>query len=472
MTSGNQCLLLTLSLVSLLLCLQAHFVFSHPPVTTRPPDAAQPWNLHGTPGDGYYTEVQIGTPPQKFNLLVDTGSSNLAIAGAPHEELESFYVHQSSSSYVDLGKDVEMVYTQGSWRGHLGRDLVWFPKLQNTEPLVTDLALITSSNNFYVNNSHWQGIIGLAFAALSQPKGDVVPWFDGLTAKNHTANTFTIQLCGPFRQGNVTRHQGKLYIGSDAGDCPAPSVTSPIRRPWFYEVLVVAMAIGKTVLDIPCVKYNTASSIVDSGTSNLRLPSKVFKAVLAELRKQTSATEPPLPEDFWSGSEEICWQPDHEGMDCIPNITVPSSPRSNNSVLIITTSPLSYLGQPIDVSETICWLRTHTGTLGAQRRTGAVILEGLCVTFDRAHATIGFAESSCGPAVKLSSIYNGSDWHSCVYIPSTVDGLTLASYIMLGLLGLLSVPLVLAALRWAWRSFVVPRLNPEVPFLTLDETNT
>lgn len=68
MTSGNQCLLLTLSLVSLLLCLQAHFVFSHPPVTTRPPDAAQPWNLHGTPGDGYYTEVQIGTPPQKVCL--------------------------------------------------------------------------------------------------------------------------------------------------------------------------------------------------------------------------------------------------------------------------------------------------------------------------------------------------------------------------------------------------------------------
>nr|QCX35690.1 BACE 1 [Penaeus vannamei] len=471
MTSGNQCLLLTLSLVSLLLCLQARFVFSHPPVTTRPPDAAQPWNLHGTPGDGYYTEVQIGTPPQKFNLLVDTGSSNLAIAGAPHEELESFYVHQSSSSYVDLGKDVEMVYTQGSWRGHLGRDLVWFPKLQNTEPLVTDLALITSSNNFYVNNSHWQGIIGLAFAALSQPKGDVVPWFDGLTAKNHTANTFTIQLCGPFRQGNVTRHQGKLYIGSDAGDCPAPSVTSPIRRPWFYEVLVVAMAIGKTVLDIPCVKYNTASSIVDSGTSNLRLPSKVFKAVLAELRKQTSATEPPLPEDFWSGSEEICWQPDHEVWTAFPNITVHLA-HSNNSAFTITIPPLSYLRPALDVSETgDCWVlgieESHTGTV-----LGAVILEGLCVTFDRAHATIGFAESSCGPTVKLSSIYNGSDWHSCVYIPSTVDGLTLASYIMLGLLGLLSVPLVLAALRWAWRSFVVPRLNPEVPFLTLDETNT
>lgn len=72
-------------------------------------------------------------------------------------------------------------------------------------------------------------------------------------------------------------------LGSDAGDCPAPSVTSPIRRPWFYEVLVVAMVIGKKVLDIPCVKYNTASSIVDSGTSNLRLPSEVLTFSLCRL---------------------------------------------------------------------------------------------------------------------------------------------------------------------------------------------
>ncbi|XP_042894200.1 beta-secretase 1-like isoform X2 [Penaeus japonicus] len=471
MTSGTQRLPPTLSLVPLLLCIQAHFAFGHPPVTTRPPDLAQTWNLHGTPGDGYYTEVEIGTPPQKFNLLVDTGSSNLAIAGAPHEELESYYVHQHSSSYVDLGKDVKVVYTQSSWQGHLGRDLVRFPTLPHTEPLVTDLALITSSDNFYVNNSHWQGIIGLAFATLAQPKGDVVPWFDGLTARNHTANIFTVQLCGPFKDGNVTHHHGKLYIGSDAGDCPAPSVTSPIRRPWFYEVLVVAMVIGKKVLDIPCVKYNTASSIVDSGTSNLRLPSEVFKAVLSELRQQTSATEPPLPEDFWSGSEEICWQPDHQIWDAFPNISVHLA-HSNNSAFTITIPPASYLRPALDISESgDCWVlgieESHTGTV-----LGAVILEGLCVTFDRAHAAVGFAESSCGPDVKLSGVYNGSDWHSCVYAPSTVDGLTLASYIMLGLLALLSVPLVLAALRWAWRSFVVPRLNPEVPFLTLDETNT
>lgn len=65
-----------------------------------------------------------------------------------------------------------------------------------------------------------------------------------------------------------------------------------------------------------------------------------------------------------------------------------------------------------------------------------------------------------------------TDLKLCEYVPNEVSGLTLASYIMGGLLGLLSLPLVLAALRWAWISVIRPHLNPEVPFLTLDETNT
>lgn len=37
---------------------------------------------------------------------------------------------------------------------------------------------------------------------------------------------------------------------------------------------------------------------------------------------------------------------------------------------------------------------------------GAVILEGLCVTFDRAQGIITFSESTCGPPVTLNKIHN------------------------------------------------------------------
>ncbi|KAK7073140.1 Beta-site APP-cleaving enzyme, partial [Halocaridina rubra] len=170
------------------------------------------WNLLGKPGDGYYILAEIGTPPQKFSLLVDTGSSNLAIAGMPHDELDTYFDTRNSSTYKDLGTDVKAVYTQGSWSGHLGRDRVYFPSLLQTVPVETDLAIITTSNNFYVNNSHWQGIVGLGFSVLAQPHGKVKPWFDGLIEKHHINNSFTIELCGPYREGGGSHHHGLLHI--------------------------------------------------------------------------------------------------------------------------------------------------------------------------------------------------------------------------------------------------------------------
>lgn len=60
----------------------------------------------------------------------------------------------------------------------------------------------------------------------------------------------------------------------------------------------------------------------------------------------------------------------------------------------------------------------------------------------------------------------------CVYRPRGIGGLTLAAYIMSGILALLSLPLVLAALRWAWRAVCSVQLNSEVPFIYLDESST
>ncbi|MBN3290041.1 BACE2 secretase, partial [Polypterus senegalus] len=48
-------------------------------------------NLEGDASKGYYIEMSIGSPAQMLNILVDTGSSNFAVAGAPNPDITNYY---------------------------------------------------------------------------------------------------------------------------------------------------------------------------------------------------------------------------------------------------------------------------------------------------------------------------------------------------------------------------------------------
>lgn len=70
-----------------------------------------------------------------------------------------------STTFVDEHRAVSVPYTQGSWSGYLGRDLVAFSASLS---VTANIACITQSDNFFINSSHWHGILGLGFAAIAR----------------------------------------------------------------------------------------------------------------------------------------------------------------------------------------------------------------------------------------------------------------------------------------------------------------
>ncbi|XP_018027781.1 uncharacterized protein LOC108683019 [Hyalella azteca] len=180
------------------------------------PPVPDTWNLFGIPGDGYYIAAQIGTPPQQMNLVVDTGSSNLAVAGANSSELDSFFKPHASSSFVFINDShLKVSYSQGWWAGSLGTDLVEVPGLRCSFKTRSFVALITQSQGFYVNGSHWQGILGLAFPELAQPNRTVTPWFDSVLSSTKSLNSATSILLSPEKNSSLTRQSTSSNDGLD-----------------------------------------------------------------------------------------------------------------------------------------------------------------------------------------------------------------------------------------------------------------
>ncbi|XP_042330375.1 beta-secretase 1 isoform X2 [Sceloporus undulatus] len=370
-------------------------------------------NLRGKSGQGYYLEMALGSPPQKLNILVDTGSSNFAVGAAPHPFLRRYYRRQLSSTYRDLRKGVYVPYTQGKWQGELGTDLVAIPHGPNVT-VRANIAAITDSDKFFINGSNWEGILGLAYAEIARPDDSLEPFFDSLVKQTQVPNIFSLQLCG-------------------AGFLPNDT-----------EALA---SVGGSM-------YNYDKSIVDSGTTNLRLPKKVFDAAVKSI-KTASSTEK-FPDGFWLGEQLVCWQVGTTPWHIFPVISLYLMGETTNQSFRISILPQQYLRPVEDVatSQDECYKfaisQSSTGTV-----MGAVIMEGFYVVFDRARRRIGFAVSTCHVhdefrTVAVEGPFLHGDMEDCGYnIPQTDEStLMTIAYVMAAICALFMLPLCLMVSQW------------------------
>ncbi|PNJ75783.1 BACE1 isoform 5 [Pongo abelii] len=371
-------------------------------------------NLRGKSGQGYYVEMTVGSPPQTLNILVDTGSSNFAVGAAPHPFLHRYYQRQLSSTYRDLRKGVYVPYTQGKWEGELGTDL---------------------------------------------PDDSLEPFFDSLVKQTHVPNLFSLQLCGagfPLNQSEVLASVGGSMIigGIDHSLYTGSLWYTPIRREWYYEVIIVRVEINGQDLKMDCKEYNYDKSIVDSGTTNLRLPKKVFEAAVKSI-KAASSTEK-FPDGFWLGEQLVCWQAGTTPWNIFPVISLYLMGEVTNQSFRITILPQQYLRPVEDVatSQDDCYKfaisQSSTGTV-----MGAVIMEGFYVVFDRARKRIGFAVSACHVhdefrTAAVEGPFVTSDMEDCGYnIPQTDEStLMTIAYVMAAICALFMLPLCLMVCQW------------------------
>lgn len=350
-------------------------------------------NLEGDSGRGYYLEMMIGTPPQALNILVDTGSSNFAVAGAPDPDIATYYHSDWSSTYQSLGVDVTVRYTQGSWSGVLGKDVIRVKGLN--ESFVVNIASIMESESFFMPQINWQGILGLAYRTLAKPSSTVETFFDSLVEQEKIPDIFSMQMCGAGLPTTGTgTNGGSLVMGGIEPSLYTGDIWyTPITEEWYYQVEILKFEVGGLNLNLDCTEYNADKAIVDSGTTLLRLPDKVFNAVVDGII-QTSLIEN-FNNEFWTGSQLACWEKTEEPWAYFPDLSIYLRDVNVTMSFRLTIKPQLYIQSVVTFREDLNCYRFGISSSSNALVIGATVMEGFYVIFDREEKRVGFAVSTC-----------------------------------------------------------------------------
>ncbi|XP_060500173.1 renin isoform X1 [Panthera onca] len=219
----------------------------------------------------YYGEIGIGTPPQTFKVIFDTGSANLWVPSTKCSplytacEIHSLYDSSESSSYMENGTAFTIRYGSGKVKGFLSQDEVTVGGITVTQTFgeVTELPLIP----FML--AKFDGILGMGFPA--QAVGGVTPVFDHILSQGVLKeDVFSV-----YYSRNSHLLGGEVVLGGSdpqyyQGNFHYVSVSK--TGSWQIKMKGVSVRSATLVCEEGCmVVVDTGASYISGPTSSLRL---------------------------------------------------------------------------------------------------------------------------------------------------------------------------------------------------------
>ncbi|WOL18395.1 aspartic proteinase [Canna indica] len=222
----------------------------------------------------YFGEIGIGSPPQNFTVIFDTGSSNLWVPSSKCYFYLSCYFHHkfkgsSSSTYTKNGNKCKISYGSGTISGFFSEDNVLVGDLVVKDQIFIE---VTRESGFSFLLAKFDGIVGLGFPEISV--GDAPPlWYSMAEQGLIEKKVFSFWLNRNADEGNG----GELVFGGVdpkhfRGNHTYVSVTR--KGYWQFEM-------GDFLIDGNSSGFCSGgcAAIVDSGTSLLTGPTAIIAQV-------------------------------------------------------------------------------------------------------------------------------------------------------------------------------------------------
>ncbi|CAI0405662.1 unnamed protein product [Linum tenue] len=346
--------------------------------------------------DGYYTtQLWIGTPPQKFSLIVDTGSTVTYVPCSTCEQCgnhedpkfapELSLTYEPMKCTMECNCDVENVFCtyerqyaeMSTSSGVLGGDLFSFGNDSGLDP---QRAVFGCENvetgDLYTQ--HADGIMGLGRGDLS-----VV---DQLVDKGVINDSFA--LC----YGGMEVGGGAMVLGSIS---PPPDMvftgSDPLRSPYYNVDLKEIHVAGKKLQLDPKIFNGKYGTVLDSGTTYAYLPEQAFSvfkdAIMKELHslKRIHGPDP--------NYNDICFAGASSNVSELSR-TFPKVELAFEKGQKILLSPENYLFRHSKVNGAYC-LGVFQNGKDPTTLLGGIIARNTLVVYDRENAKVGFWKTNC-----------------------------------------------------------------------------
>jgi len=215
----------------------------------------------------YYSEIEIGSPPQSFKVVLDTGSSNLWVPGSQCGSIACYlhtkYDSSASSTYKANGSEFEIHYGSGSLKGYMSQDTVTIGDLAIKHQ---DFAEATEEPGLAFAFGRFDGILGLGYDTISVNRA-TPPFYNMVNQGLLDEPKFAFYLGDSNTDGDESE---AIFGGVNTDHFTGKMTNLPLRRKAYWEVDFDSLTFGDDTLELA-----ETGVILDTGTSLIALPSDV-----------------------------------------------------------------------------------------------------------------------------------------------------------------------------------------------------